>query len=69
MIDQVKASLSLTYDPDLTMSIQILEAFHHPYYATGRSNIQRKMFAHMEKWLGGLGTEEAEKIIEALTKV
>jgi len=27
------------------------------------------MFEHMEKWLGGLGPEETQTIIQALTKV
>ena len=47
---------------------QILEAFHHPYYASGRSDIQEKMFDHMQRWIGGLG-DEAQEILEALTKV
>ncbi len=48
---------------------QILEAFHHPYYATGQSRIQNTMFEEMERWLGGLGEDEARQTIEALTKV
>ncbi|KAJ7750328.1 Het-C-domain-containing protein [Mycena metata] len=47
---------------------QILEAFHHPYYATGRSGIQNAMFEEMERWLGGLGEDEARETITALTK-
>ncbi|KAF8899167.1 heterokaryon incompatibility protein Het-C-domain-containing protein [Infundibulicybe gibba] len=47
---------------------QILEAFHHPYYANGRSEIQRQMFDHMERWIGGLGPEVARETIQALTK-
>jgi hypothetical protein len=27
------------------------------------------MFEHMEKWLGGLGSEETRTVIQALTKV
>ncbi|KAJ6486163.1 Het-C-domain-containing protein [Mycena vitilis] len=46
----------------------ILEAFHHPYYATGRSGIQTAMFQAMERWLGGLGEDEARQTIDALTK-
>ncbi|KAF4611401.1 hypothetical protein D9613_004172 [Agrocybe pediades] len=46
---------------------EILEAFHHPYYASGRSAIQEKMFDHMQRWIGGLGSE-AQEILEALTK-
>ncbi|TFK77526.1 Het-C-domain-containing protein [Pluteus cervinus] len=53
-------------NPDRVVD-QILKAFHHPYYADGRSEIQHKMFAHMEKWIGSLGGE-AEQIIQALTK-
>ncbi|KAJ7044922.1 Het-C-domain-containing protein [Mycena alexandri] len=47
---------------------QILEAFHHPYYATGRSGIQNAMFEEMQRWLGGLEEDEARETIEALTK-
>ncbi|KAK7686586.1 hypothetical protein QCA50_010186 [Cerrena zonata] len=47
---------------------QILESFHHPYYANGSSRIQQMMFEGLEKWIGGLGPEEAEKTLQALTK-
>ncbi|PPQ63835.1 hypothetical protein CVT24_009785 [Panaeolus cyanescens] len=46
---------------------QILEAFHHPYYATGRSQIQNRMFDEMQKWFGGLGSE-GRLVIQSLTK-
>ncbi|KIM47583.1 hypothetical protein M413DRAFT_203701 [Hebeloma cylindrosporum] len=46
---------------------QVLEAFHHPYYNTGRSEIQNKMFDHMQRWIGSLGSE-AQEIIRSLTK-
>ncbi|KAF8963872.1 heterokaryon incompatibility protein Het-C-domain-containing protein [Flammula alnicola] len=46
---------------------EILEAFHHPFYATGRSEIQRKMLDGMQRWIGGLGSEATE-IINSLTK-
>ena len=49
--------------------MQILEAFHHPYYNTGRSRIQQEMFDEMEKWFNGLGAEGGERVIDALTKV
>lgn len=49
-------------------SSQILEAFHHPYYATGRSEIQNKMYDHMERWINGLGSDSRE-ILNSLTKV
>jgi len=54
-------------DPDSVLD-KILEAFHHPYYATGNSWIQTQMFEHMERWLGGLGPDEAGQVIERLTK-
>ncbi|PPQ91780.1 hypothetical protein CVT25_000425 [Psilocybe cyanescens] len=46
---------------------EILEAFHHPYYATGRSEIQDKMFDHMEGWINGLG-DDSQVILDSLTK-
>ncbi|CAA7264748.1 unnamed protein product [Cyclocybe aegerita] len=45
----------------------VLEAFHHPYFATGRSEIQNKMFDQMQKWIGGFGGE-VDEILQALTK-
>jgi Heterokaryon incompatibility protein Het-C len=48
--------------------LKILEAFHHPYYATGRSKIQREMYDTMERWFNGLGGE-ADETLRALTKV
>ncbi|KAF5352439.1 hypothetical protein D9756_005841 [Leucocoprinus leucothites] len=54
-------------DPDRVLDT-VLEAFHHPYYATGQSQIQHLMFEHMEKWIGGLGSDEAQEIIQRLTK-
>ncbi|EKM84003.1 hypothetical protein AGABI1DRAFT_110607 [Agaricus bisporus var. burnettii JB137-S8] len=54
-------------DPDSVLDA-ILEAFHHPYYATGSSQIQNKMFEHMEMWFGGLGSEVASQVIQRLTK-
>lgn len=46
----------------------ILEAFHHPNWATGRSEVQRAMFTELEKWFGGLGSEDASRVIDGLTK-
>ena len=45
----------------------MLEAFHHPYFNTGRSNIQNEMFRALERWVNDL--EDREQTIEALTKV
>ncbi|KDQ31260.1 hypothetical protein PLEOSDRAFT_1111739 [Pleurotus ostreatus PC15] len=54
-------------DPDQVLD-QVLEAFHHPYYATGRSEIQHKMFETMEQWFGGLGPDLEGQVLEALSK-
>uniref|UniRef100_A0A8H7XZN1 Heterokaryon incompatibility Het-C n=1 Tax=Psilocybe cubensis TaxID=181762 RepID=A0A8H7XZN1_PSICU len=53
-------------NPNRTID-KILEAFHHPYYATGRSEIQNRMFDHMERWIGELG-DDADIILDSLTK-
>jgi hypothetical protein len=49
--------------------LQILEAFHHPYFNIGNSQIQQEMFEEMERWIGSFGPEESGRIINALTKV
>ncbi|KAK0208698.1 Het-C-domain-containing protein [Desarmillaria ectypa] len=53
-------------DPDEVIN-RILEAFHHPYYASGNSQIQRQMYDELEKWVGAMG-EEARDTIGKLTK-
>ncbi|KAF8273017.1 Het-C-domain-containing protein [Lactarius quietus] len=52
-------------NPDRVID-QVLEAFHHPYFNTGRSNIQNEMFRALERWVNDL--EDREQTIEALTK-
>ncbi|KAG6813997.1 hypothetical protein H0H92_004490 [Tricholoma furcatifolium] len=47
---------------------RILEAFHHPYYASSQSEIQHQMFDHMDRWIGGLDHDQAAEIIQRLTK-
>ncbi|KAG6851362.1 hypothetical protein H0H93_005760 [Arthromyces matolae] len=54
-------------NPDEVIN-QILEAFHHPYFANGHSEIQRKMFGFMDQWIGGMGQEGAAEIIRRLSK-
>ena len=49
------------------MRVQVLQAFHHPYYATGRSRIQDDMFQEMQRWVQGLEDERAT--LGRLTKV
>ena len=44
----------------------VLEAFHHPYYATGRSAVQDAMFKELEKWVGEL--EDVDGTMESLSK-
>ena len=46
-----------------------MEAFHHPYFNVGRSRIQQEMFEEMERWIGSMDPEEADRVIQALTKV
>ncbi|KAI9462276.1 heterokaryon incompatibility protein Het-C-domain-containing protein [Lactarius psammicola] len=52
-------------NPDRVID-QVLEAFHHPYFNTGRSNIQNEMFRALERWVNDL--EDREQTLEALTK-
>ncbi|ETW86830.1 hypothetical protein HETIRDRAFT_121390 [Heterobasidion irregulare TC 32-1] len=62
----VKAWFDESEDPNQVIN-QVLEAFHHPYYNTGNSQIQHAMFDAMDKWIGGQGSER-ETTLEALTK-
>ncbi|CDO73164.1 hypothetical protein BN946_scf185007.g219 [Trametes cinnabarina] len=52
-------------NPDQVID-QILEAFHHPWYATGRSRIQQEMFQTMQDWVNSL--ENVEETMQALSK-
>ncbi|KAF7302983.1 Heterokaryon incompatibility protein het-c [Mycena kentingensis (nom. inval.)] len=54
-------------DPNRAVD-QILEAFHHPYYASGRSRIQNAMFEELERWLRDLDHDVQRETIQALTK-
>ncbi|PBK73910.1 heterokaryon incompatibility Het-C [Armillaria solidipes] len=45
---------------------KILEAFHHPYYANERSQIQSQMFDELRRWVDGL--EDAAATMNLLTK-
>ncbi|KAK0486384.1 heterokaryon incompatibility Het-C [Armillaria novae-zelandiae] len=45
---------------------KILEAFHHPYYANERSQIQSQMFDELRRWVDGL--EDAAATMSLLTK-
>ncbi|KIP11709.1 hypothetical protein PHLGIDRAFT_27734 [Phlebiopsis gigantea 11061_1 CR5-6] len=54
-------------DPNRVVD-EILEAFHHPYFNTGRSRIQADMFEEMKRWINDLDREESERILGSLTK-
>ncbi|KAH8833028.1 heterokaryon incompatibility Het-C [Flagelloscypha sp. PMI_526] len=53
-------------NPDEVIDV-VLEAFHHPYYTTGQSQVQNDMFSELEKWFEGLGEDQAE-VLQRLTK-
>ncbi|OJT08483.1 hypothetical protein TRAPUB_666 [Trametes pubescens] len=61
----VNAWFNDSVDPDRVID-EILEAFHHPYYATGRSRIQQEMFQCLENWVTSL--EDVDETIRALSK-
>ncbi|KAI0323073.1 heterokaryon incompatibility protein Het-C-domain-containing protein [Amylostereum chailletii] len=63
----VQAWQEETEDPDRVLDT-ILEAFHHPFYSNGRSQIQRVMFETMERWLTDMSDEDRERTLDALTK-
>ncbi|KAI0815377.1 heterokaryon incompatibility protein Het-C-domain-containing protein [Irpex lacteus] len=63
----VNAWFEQNENPDRVID-QILEAFHHPYYNTGRSRIQQDMFNEMERWFRDLDQDDAERTLQALTK-
>ncbi|EJD42358.1 heterokaryon incompatibility Het-C [Auricularia subglabra TFB-10046 SS5] len=54
-------------DPDAVITV-ILEAFHHPYYATGRSAVQNEMMQELESWVNALDPELAQQTIDNLSK-
>ncbi|CAE6412941.1 unnamed protein product [Rhizoctonia solani] len=47
---------------------QVLEAFHHPHYASGNSRVQNEMYEELTRWFGGLGESEGQQTIQLLTK-
>ncbi|CAE6472919.1 unnamed protein product [Rhizoctonia solani] len=47
---------------------QVLEAFHHPHYASGNSRVQNEMYEELTRWFGSLGESEGQQIIQLLTK-
>ncbi|KZW01792.1 heterokaryon incompatibility Het-C [Exidia glandulosa HHB12029] len=63
----VQAWSDTELDPDAVITT-ILEAFHHPYYATGNSRIQNDMAQELQNWVSSLDPEQADQIIAGLTK-
>ncbi|KAH7334385.1 heterokaryon incompatibility protein Het-C-domain-containing protein [Rhizoctonia solani] len=47
---------------------QVMEAFHHPHYASGNSQVQNEMYEELTRWFGGLGESEGQQTIQLLTK-
>jgi hypothetical protein len=43
-----------------------IQAFHHPYYASGNSEVQKAMIARLDNWLSTL--EDREETLSRLTK-
>ncbi|KAI5122202.1 hypothetical protein M0805_002691 [Coniferiporia weirii] len=54
-------------DPERTIN-EVLEAFFHPYYATGTSIIQNDMLDAIRQWLDVYTVEERDAILLSLTK-
>ena len=48
--------------------LQILETFHHPYFAASNSPIQTGMFNCMSAWVDELKEDERTKLLTVLTK-
>jgi len=63
----VKAWYKKNTDPQEVID-QILEAFHHPYFARQESEIHRAMFDHMESWLNNLPSDTRDLTLDGLTK-
>ncbi|QRV83279.1 heterokaryon incompatibility protein Het-C protein [Ceratobasidium sp. AG-Ba] len=51
---------------------QVMEAFHHPFYATGNSQVQNNMAEELKRWFDELGSEARlsfhSTILQLLTK-
>lgn len=47
---------------------QILEVFHHPYYASGRSQVQNDMAEELARWFNSMSEEDQQIVLQNLTK-
>ncbi|QRV83280.1 heterokaryon incompatibility protein Het-C protein [Ceratobasidium sp. AG-Ba] len=45
----------------------VMEVFHHPYYATDNSQVQKDMADELGRWFNGLGVNSS-RVIQSLTK-
>ncbi|KAH9470909.1 hypothetical protein Pst134EA_004820 [Puccinia striiformis f. sp. tritici] len=63
----VQAWGSTSVDPYQTVN-KILEAFHHPYFVDGISDVQREMGEYMRDWIGKMSSHDREYVLGALTK-
>ncbi|EGF98696.1 uncharacterized protein MELLADRAFT_76041 [Melampsora larici-populina 98AG31] len=63
----VEAWDSTSVDPHRTVN-KILEAFHHPYFVDGSSDVQREMGQYMRDWIGKMSDHDRGYVLNALTK-
>ncbi|GJJ09955.1 hypothetical protein Clacol_004179 [Clathrus columnatus] len=63
----VKAWCEERINPEETVD-KILETIHHPFFATSNSQVQDKMMECMHTWFTSLAPEDAQKVLEGLTK-
>ncbi|KAA1108627.1 hypothetical protein PGT21_019588 [Puccinia graminis f. sp. tritici] len=63
----VQAWGSASVDPYQTVN-KILEAFHHPYFVDGSSDVQREMGEYMRDWIGKMSSHDRDYVLAALTK-
>ncbi|KAG0142536.1 hypothetical protein CROQUDRAFT_662406 [Cronartium quercuum f. sp. fusiforme G11] len=63
----VEAWDSTSVEPRRTVD-KILEAFHHPYFVDGSSEVQREMGQYMRDWIGKMSDSDRSYVLNALTK-
>ncbi|KAI8445126.1 heterokaryon incompatibility protein Het-C-domain-containing protein [Phakopsora pachyrhizi] len=63
----VQAWDSTSVDPHQVVA-KILEAFHHPYFVDGSSDVQREMGAYMRDWIGKMSDDDRRYVLNALSK-
>nr|AIC33785.1 heterokaryon incompatibility protein C [Puccinia cf. psidii AE-2014] len=63
----VQAWGSTDVDPQQSIN-KILEAFHHPYFVDGSSDVQKEMGEYMRDWIGKMPSADRDYVLNALTK-